>query len=556
MQVKKLMPLLVMFLFLLPVTVLAVDFEINEATIDAQLLENGDVAVEEEFTYEFDGDFEGITRELKPKSGTEITGFTAHDKMKKLKVDKEESIYKIYRNGDDETITISLNYVIEGAIEKFEDGAEFYWPFFDDRNESDYEQMTIAIHPPSSTDEVLFLGYDEAFEKGIASDEGSVVFKLGKVPEGSNGDIRVIYDGELFPGISQSGGTVKDLLLEDRKQQEEEAAAFAANQNTASVIGKSALPTLGLTLALLLLFAYWNARKNKEEIVDKQSGFYVPDEKLSLPATVHFTHSPYLTPDAIAAALMEMVRKKNVRQLSEDQFELTGKKAQWPHEQTLIDLLFHKIGDGQTFNLSEVEAYSKKELNHSAYNDTIAKWNREVADEVKAHHFKEKVSGIRLLSGAISAAAAGLAIYTGIYEIYPVMALFILVSLIAVSFALFYSPLTVEGHTVKAQWKKMRKAMENLPASEWQKLTADDKLRAYAYLLAVDGKQLDKKSRSFSVAGQYAEETDSALYFNPILLSGVFVAASSNTSASASGGSSSVSSGGGVGGGGGGSGAF
>ncbi|MCJ1908937.1 DUF2207 domain-containing protein [Planococcus ruber] len=556
MQMKKVMPLLLILMLLLPVTVFAVDFEIDEATIDARLMEDGTVAVEEQFTYEFDGDFEGITRELKPKTGTEITGFTAHENNKKLKVEKEKSLYKIYRSGDDETITVSLNYVIEGAIEKFDDGAEFYWPFFDDRNESDYEQMTIAVHPPAPTEEVLFLGYDEAFEKGIASDEGSVVFKLGKVPEGSNGDIRVIYDAQLFPGAASSDGTVKEQLLADREQQEAEAAAFTANQNTASTIGKIALPALGLILAGILFSAYWRARKKKAAIEVRKDGFSVPDEKLSLPAAVYFTHSPYLTPDAMAAALLELVRKEIVKQLSKDQFELTGKKASLPHEQTLIDLLFHKIGDGQTFQLSEVEAYSKKELNHSAYNDAVAKWNREVADEVKGRHFKEKVPALRGMVASIAAASAGLAIYTGIYELYPLMALSLLVALIAASFALFYSPITAEGHTVKAQWKDMRAAMQNLPASEWQALDADDRLRAYAYLLAVDGKQLDKKSRSFSAAGQYAEETDSALYFNPILLSGVFVAASSNTSVSASSGSSSVSSGGGVGGGGGGSGAF
>lgn len=555
MQMKKLMPLVLGFLFLLPVTVFAVDFSIKETTIDAQLMDNGNVQVEERFTYEFDGDFEGITRELKPKSGTDIVDFTAYENERKLEVEKEENLYKVYRDGDDETITVSLTYEIENAVEKFEDGAEFYWPFFDDRNESDYESMTIAIHPPAPSDEVLFLGYDEAFEKGIAGDEGSVVFKLGHVPEGRNGDVRVIYEPQLFPGAIQANGTVKDELSADRNRFEHEAEKFTTNQNTASVIGRFTLPSLALMLGLLLFYAYWKA-KNKKKAIDQKKDFQVPNEKLSLPAVVYFTNSPYLTPDAMAAALMELVRKKYVKQLSEDQFDLVDGKAEYTHERTLIDLLFHKIGDGQHFSLSEIEAYSQKELNHSAYNDAIAKWNLEVAEEVKGHHFKEKVSGIRLFSAALGGLSAALAIYTGIYEIYPVMAISIFVALAAFSFSLSYSPLTMEGQAVKVQWKQMRKAMENLPAADWERLDNDDKLRAYAYLLAVDGKQLDKKSRSFSLARQFAEESDSTLYFNPILLSGVFIAASSNTTASASSGSSSVSSGGGIGGGGGGSGAF
>lgn len=556
MKLKKIMPLLFIFLFLLPVTAFAVDFSINKTTIDAQLMDNGNAAVEEQFTYEFEGDFEGITRELKPKSGTEIIEFQAYEKEKKLKVEREGNLYKVYRSGEDETITITLHYEIENAVVKFEDGAEFYWPFFDDRNESDYEAMTIAIHPPAPTDEALFLGYDEAFEKGIASNEGSVVFKLGHVPEGSNGDIRVIYESRLFPGAAEANGTVKDQLMADRKSLELKAEEFAASQDSAAAIGKVALPALALILASLFYYAYWNARRKKAAVELERTGFYVPEEKLSLPAAVYFTHSPYLTPDATASALMELLRKNNVKQLSEDQFELLDGQAKLSHERTLIDLLFHKIGDGQHFSLSEVEAYSQKELNHSAYNDAIAKWNLEVAEEVKTHHFKEKVSGIRLFSAALGGLTAALAIYTGIFEIYTIMAISIFAALAAFSFSLFYSPLTKEGQAVKVQWKQMRKAMENLPAADWERLDKDDKLRAYAYLLAVDGKQLDKKSRSFSLAGQFAEESDAALYFNPILFSGVFVAASSNTTASASSGSSSVSSGGGIGGGGGGSGAF
>ncbi|MCM3741869.1 hypothetical protein M3210_16575 [Oceanobacillus luteolus] len=50
--------------FLLPVHAFAVDFSIEETKIDAFLQENGMVHVTELHTYEFDGDFNGITRGL------------------------------------------------------------------------------------------------------------------------------------------------------------------------------------------------------------------------------------------------------------------------------------------------------------------------------------------------------------------------------------------------------------------------------------------------------------------------------------------------------------
>ena len=556
MLMKKVIPFLLILTFLLPIPVLAVDFTINETIIDAKLMENGNVEVSEQHTYEFYGDFNGVTREIVPKPGTEIVDFNAFEKDKELKAEKDGNLYKIHRSGDDETITVRFAYQIEGAAEKFQDGVEFYWPFFDDRNESDYENMTIAVHPPSPTDDVLFLGYEEAFETGLSSDDGSVVFKMGEVPEGRNGDIRVIYEPELFPGLAEQNTTVKDQLLADREGLENEAKEFAADQNTASSISTFVLPFASVLLGAMLLFSFMNSRRKKSQIKQHNEEFFVPEEVLSLPAAIYFTHSSFLSPNATAASLLELVRKALVKQHSEDHFELISNNADMPHEQTLIDLLFNKIGDGKHFKLSEMEEYTKKELNHSAYNDGITKWSQEVAAEVKEHRFREKKTGIRLMSAGLGVLSAALAIYTGIYGLMLMMAISIMLSLIAFSFSLFYSPLTVEGHTIKLQWKQMRKSMENLPASEWEKLNPDDKLRAYAYLLAVDEKQLEKKSQSFSLAGTYTEESESgSLYFNPLLLTGVFITANSNTSAHASSGSS-VSAGGGVGGGGGGSGAF
>ncbi|HSI68186.1 MAG TPA: DUF2207 domain-containing protein, partial [Planococcus sp. (in: firmicutes)] len=63
---KKFLPYLLAFVLVLlvPTQAFAVDFEITEVRIDAQLNEDGTADVTEQFTYDFDDDFEGITRSL------------------------------------------------------------------------------------------------------------------------------------------------------------------------------------------------------------------------------------------------------------------------------------------------------------------------------------------------------------------------------------------------------------------------------------------------------------------------------------------------------------
>ncbi|MEZ0481087.1 DUF2207 domain-containing protein [Planococcus sp. SSTMD024] len=544
------------FLLLVPAQAFAIDFDITEVEIEAQLNEDGTADVTEQFTYEFEDDFEGITRSLIPKEGTSIEAFTANDSRRDLEVEVENGLYKIYRSGNDgDTIHVELNYRIIGAVEKFEDGAEFYWPFFDASNESEYGDMMITVIPPAPAAETEALGYGEAFDTSSITQDGSAVFDLGNVPSGENADIRAIFEPGLFPGVIAQDGTVRDELADDREELENEAAAFARNQQLAKSIGLPAIATLGAIIIGLVLFAWLKAFRRKRHVQSGPYEFFVPEDSMSVPALLYFTNSTTLSPNVISAAIMELMRKGNIRQLSEDHFELIDRKVDHDHEEALIGLLFDHIGDGQEFTLEQVEIYTKQEYNHEPYNEALAGWNTAVANEVKTHHFYEKHPGLRWAAGIMSAAFMALAIYTGIYELFPWMAASIVLAMLAFGFALGYSPITQEGHRLRYEWRKMKAAMKDLPAEQWERLSLDEKQRAYAYLLGSGEKTAERKASAF-IAVEPANDV-SGFAMNPVLMTAVFVSASTTTSSatSASGGGI-AGTGGGVGGGGGGSGAF
>ncbi len=106
------------------------DFSITNTEINAYLQENGDVQVQEQHTYRFEGDFNGITRSIIPKEQTKIEGFQAFENGKPLEVELEENVYKVYRSGSDQKILIDLTYTITNGVEVYTDLAQFYWPFF------------------------------------------------------------------------------------------------------------------------------------------------------------------------------------------------------------------------------------------------------------------------------------------------------------------------------------------------------------------------------------------------------------------------------------------
>ncbi|MDN7228097.1 DUF2207 domain-containing protein [Planococcus sp. N064] len=551
---RKMLAFFSFFLLLVPAEVFAVDFGINNADIQAELDREGNAFVTERYTYEFDGDFNGITRQIKPKAGTAVTGFSASEGAKKLEVEQYGDLYKIHRTGGDETITIQLSYTISNAVEKFEDGAQFFWPFFDDRNVKTYQDLDITVSPPAAAQEVEYLGYEEAYGTALLSKDGSVTFTLGDVTAGANGDIRVIYAPELFPAADLKPGAVKNDLINDRNRLAIQQAAFEKNQQTANIVGLAALPVAAFMIAFLFGLAFRKRRRALQDFNAQDTGAFVPDDELSIPAAIYFTKSPFLGPNALAAALVELVRKGLVQQHSEDQYELVSRKTELLHELTLIKLLFEQIGDGTQFQLSDIETYTKNKTNHIPYNDSLSDWNEQVAQEVRQKNLYENHSGIRWLSVGLCTAFAALAFYTARYDLYMEMAFFGFSALAALLFAVFYMPLAARGRRIKAQWKRLGKALKKMPAEHWEQLSQNEWMRVYAFNLGCETTPINRPSAVLALSDNRANQLDQdGFYLNTLLLTGIFMAASSNTIAEADG---STFADGGVGDAGGGSGAF
>ncbi|HSI68257.1 MAG TPA: DUF2207 domain-containing protein, partial [Planococcus sp. (in: firmicutes)] len=542
-------------ILLIPTQVHAIDFDISEVRIDVELNEDGTANVTEQFTYQFDDDFNGITRSLIAKEGTSIENFSAAENGTSLTVEREDGFYRIYRSGQGgDTVEIDLSYEIINAVEKFEDGAQFYWAFFDQSNESEYGDMTIFVTPPAPAEDTVALGYEEAFETERLTDDGAVIFELGFVPDGENANIRAIFEPDLFPDAAALNGTVRDDLAEEREQLEDEAALFARNQQIAGNIGVPTIAIIGALLLIGILMAWMRAFQRKRQIRNQPYEFFVPKESMSIPALLHFTNSPVLSPNVISAAILELMRKGNIRQLAEDHFELINRETEHSHEDALIRLLFDRIGGGREFKLEQVQEFTENEDHHETYNDALTEWNGGITAEVKAQGFYEKHPVLRWTAGAMSLLFIALAVYTATYDFFLWMVVSIAMATIALGFAIGYSPITFEGHEIRQNWQKLKASMENLPEEQWARLTIDEKQRAYAYLLGSDPKTAERKAAVFTSAESVAD--GSSFIMNPVFMTAVFVTASTTTSTSASASGGMAGTGAGVGGGGGGSGAF
>lgn len=553
--------LIMFFAFLLfPFQVLAVDFSINETKIDVYLQENGHVFVTESHTYEFEGDFNGITRTIIPKENTAITEFTASEGNTSLKIEKEDELYKVYRSGSDETITVELSYSIQNGVEVYEDMGQFYWPFFDSSNESDYENLSITVHPPIPSNDVIAYGFDAAYETETIAGDGSVTFQLGYVSSGSNGDIRAAYNSGLFPEAAVLNGTIRDEILRDEQKMAEKRENFLSRQET---LKNTAPYVIGAFVFFLffLLFYGWRYRKHALLEAERfyQSNSIVPKETMSMPAIVYYFRNHMAEyGELLTTGMMDLVRKGIVAVQDDDTYSLVKSKTDHAHEALLTELLFKKIGKNNSFSFEQLDKHMKSTLNQKHFPNELYKYRKAIIEEINENQLYEKHLKLRWFTGLVSVLLIPLMIIYGIHDLFMWLFFSIILMIALLLFAFLFQPKTVKGHAIKQQWNEFNREFSEADIDKWSQLSHDEKERITIFSAGSKDKKLKAKNKSFIEHEASGDYTAYLPLFFLLTLSDTanrrFDSATDVSAASLDSGSSS--SGAGVGGGGGGSGAF
>lgn len=564
MDVKKAMLSAVMLVVLIvfPNPAFAEDFTIKDFKIDAQLETDGNVQVKERLTYEFDGSFNGITRDIYPKEDSKISDLHADENGKPLKIEGNGGSYKIYRKAKDENVTIELSYTIEGGVEKYSDMAQFYWPFFDDRNETDFGNVMITVRPPEVTDDVIAMGYDAARGSEKTDKEGTVVFNLGKISAGTNADVRIGFDEALFSeAVRTSDKKIRPVL---EKEQQSLIAAQARYDKMHKLSGTVAPYLFGGAVLLLLLIGVYTMRlqnkRREQAVLDYPEAYFVPEAIMSLPSTLRYTVPHVGSTQVQTTALLDLLRKGYIKKEGEDAFRVVSRDTEYEHERLLIEWLFDGFGDGQTFSYSNLDVLEGDKLSAqqevNKYNTLQSAWEKSIREEIDNNHMKGGGKGVRVLSVIVGFLLIAPMIVFGIYGQTMWLLFLIIPSLILVLFGLLYAPKTVKGLGIQYQWDAFRKRLPDVSATDLNDQLDDEQKRAVIF--GIGTKTWDEKKMEDLNSIYERGYVPPIMYYFPIgtLAYSQLNRADSAVAASTTSSSSSSSSGGGVGGGGGGAGAF
>ncbi|MBO4601499.1 MAG: DUF2207 domain-containing protein [Bacilli bacterium] len=493
--------------FILPIVAFSqsavndVDFDITHDYFLLKVKENGDVDVKELIVY--DGSFNGIKVNLAFQNPNlslssdnyennaiynfdgiknfkvsakrlnsisydnfDDTDFTEFDEVSyaelgdqfKYTVDYQpnQNKYMIYNATHNQSVGFLLEYTLDNIVVMHNDVAELYWEIFSsDDDRANMKDVRIKVYlPRSDTKETFRIWTHDILDSNISyiKENGELVgFEVtsSKVNTDDLLDIRATFDKDMITDDYELDHFYKDGL--DGIVEVEEYRAELANQKREKLrkiyeAFKTASYIICGVIALGFIYIYFKyIKKPKVDFYAKYYREFIEDYNVEV---IDYLYSKNLTPNALTAAIMNLIYKKKIEteeildakdtkgKNKNYRFKLLSKEELNESDTFLVEFLFETVGKDGEFTTKQLKSYASSLSTGSKFNASYNRWMNKVKSEGnKQKFFKDKTKGY-LVSVGIFIISIIIAVLGGSYGVdYPLVYLqiFIAIALLCVT---------------------------------------------------------------------------------------------------------------------------
>lgn len=508
------------------------DLIISKWKIDAYLLENGDMQIVEDITFNFNKKFNGVFREIvldrtSGVSGIRVQEITAtnpkeYDHVENAKngdsdvfLIEEESnrvSIQIFSPSKDEKKTFRIGYAIKDVAVKYNDIGELYYKFLGKENETPIERFTVNIKLPQTITDNQIKIFAHGPQNGrIGKGKNNTYFlNVEDVPSNTFIEGRILFPKDLIPlsnnvqsierysKILEEEASYQNKKIEDRERKQKIKRTLAPISLWTSVFG------FVVFLICLMLF------KREKDIYQREEYIRIPED--CTPAVASYLTGAMIGTNTIFATILDLFRKGNVTIKEEnggEDFTISQLKQEdyylLKHEKYFMDWLFRKMGNGHSVSTKEIKDFT--EYNSSKFVTMYSLWKDRIKKDVvfKGYYDKSKIKyGVLLLIYSIIVFILG--IFTLIYEsLFGLIGLASSILLFIYSMTLFYR-FSDYGYKQYKKWMDFRKFIKkynrNLSKDDLMNSSLDISL-IYALGLGIekkiDGLHFDKADYSTEI---------------------------------------------------------
>ncbi|MDT8719086.1 DUF2207 domain-containing protein [Clostridium sp. 19966] len=288
-------------------------YYISDININASVDDMGNMSVNEEYDYVFQGSFNGIKREVKTKgsdgiydvSAKVMNGQNAETPQFEVNDTDGGKEIKIYSKSDNENKKFLISYKVKNVITKYSDLSELKWIFYENESDVQTNRVTVYLTLPQTIDgSVKYSG--EGPKRGLISlDENNKI----KLQLNDLGDDDIIGAQVLFPNTWVNTSKIVNMKREDyyAKKKREEII-------TAVVVVSSILAAIGAIVGLI----YARGRKRRRGIEEYRSQYVFYDGR-------YYSQLPSEMPPELVAMLMN--KSVGINELMASILNLSNKGA-------------------------------------------------------------------------------------------------------------------------------------------------------------------------------------------------------------------------------------
>lgn len=498
---------------------------ISRWIVASELMENGDLQISEDLTFEFNDEFNGVYRDIifsgtddienlqlfEVVNGTEVpysldlNAKKGDSKVYSYVENKDGINVMIYSPSEDESKTFRFKYTIKNVAIIHNDIGEFYYKYLGDGNETQIDYFSANLVLPQFNKENIKIFAHGPLNGTINFTNNELIkLEVNDVPTNTFIEARVFYPKEYTPLSTRTGNkTYNDLMdeeLEYVRAIEEKAARREVNK---SIFNNVSIVTLVIGAAVSYLFFYKNRRD--PSIFDDMNSLY--PEEIS-PAELGLFMNSVIDARGLMATLFDLARREYIainelktaakKSSKDSDFEFI--KLESPdsdllvHERYLLSWLFNTIGNGTRLTTKEIDNYRNKQM--LRYNKEYGEWSNLVKEQLKLRDYNDqgnKTLGIIFTLLSIPALIIGIIslIYGGLYGI---GALIVSGLLFVLGLMLVYRK-SDKGYIQYGLWKDFKKEFDN-----YENLNINipkDKTLIYAVALGISMKKLDERRRYY-----------------------------------------------------------
>jgi len=484
----------------------AKSYSVPDIHVQVEARPDGEMLVEEQITYHFNGPFSFVYRDIPLKRGESISDVVVSEGGRSFTnaSGKREGTFAQTRSGnivrvtwyfraENESRTFELEYKLSGVIQRYSDVAVLYYRFIGDDWDRPIGNVAVRVHGPqgSSSSDVRAWAHGPLHGSVDIRVGGVVHLDVGPLPARTFWEGRIVYPSEMFGEMP-----AQDLAVRKRIENEERQWAETANrrreahrrylqEQTAkwerqrAIAGRFGPVAWGLGLAGLAMWFVLFRRHGKAHDVKSRA---VPGEIPSdhPPAIVSYLmFSKNIGPTAIVATLLDLANRGYI-----EIEETTHEKKSWyggsreepdyrffigdkpiseleAFEKDLLDFLLNRVGTGTEFTMSRVKKTASK--NRTKFHKWFMEWIKQVKEYGKTFGFYEPIAvgpvvlnvvvGIAILGGGIA-----LSIVTDTAAGVPAMVMGFVQALLSLALRRH----TVEGRRLAVGWRAFHSHLKSI----------------------------------------------------------------------------------------------